>query len=169
MDTQIRCLTPDDAPALLALRLEALAQAPFAFGSSPEEDRSLGLDAFRRRATPDENGAIFGAFAGDRLAGMAGLARHQGSKRRHKAFIWGVYVSPELRGQGVARKLLEANLARAATLAGVRQVQLSVTVGNDKALALYEALGFRAYGTEPEALCVDGTMFDEIMMNRAMR
>jgi ribosomal protein S18 acetylase RimI-like enzyme len=49
---------------------------------------------------------------------------------------------------------------------GVRQVLLTVTAGNDTALAMYEAFGFRVYGREPRALLVDGVFFDDLHMVR---
>ena len=45
---------------------------------------------------------------------------------------------------------------------GVRQLQLSVTAGNPR--ALYESLGFAEYGMEPEGLCVNGVLHDERLM-----
>lgn len=166
MSTLIRCLTPDDAAALQALRLEALEQAPPAFGSSLEEERDLDLGTFRLWATPGETSAVFGAFVDGRLAGMAGVSRQSRLKMRHKAHIWGVYVSPDLRGRGLARQVLLAALAHAEAMPGVQQIKLSVSAGNASALALYEALGFRTYGREPAALCVDGVMHDELLMAR---
>ena len=48
---------------------------------------------------------------------------------------------------------MTAALAGAA-LQGVRQVSLSVTAGNAGAIGLYQTLGFKVFGTEPEALLV---------------
>jgi RimJ/RimL family protein N-acetyltransferase len=46
----------------------------------------------------------------------------------------------------------------------VLQIHLAVNAGNPRALALYESLGFIAYGREPRTLCVDGVFYDEILM-----
>ncbi|SPF54860.1 hypothetical protein SBA4_6720015 [Candidatus Sulfopaludibacter sp. SbA4] len=50
---EIRILTPDDAPAYRALRLEALEREPEAFSSSPEDHRRLSLDEVRARLGSD--------------------------------------------------------------------------------------------------------------------
>ncbi|HEY0295442.1 MAG TPA: GNAT family protein [Bordetella sp.] len=165
MPVQIRRLAPDDAPALRDLRLDALSEAPHAFGSSLAEEQAMDLDGFRQWTSGKES-ALFGAFVGGHLAGMVGMTRQPRSKMRHKAYIWGMYIEPGQRGLGLGGRLLEAALASAAALPGLRQVQLSVNAGNAPAIALYERAGFREYGREPEALCVAGALYDEILMAR---
>ncbi len=50
---QVRALEPDDAPALIVLRREALTTDPLSFGSSLDDDRGLSLDHVRASlATP---------------------------------------------------------------------------------------------------------------------
>jgi RimJ/RimL family protein N-acetyltransferase len=47
---------------------------------------------------------------------------------------------------------------------GLTVVQLSVTAGNDRAMRLYESLGFRPFGTEHRALRVGTSYYDETLM-----
>ena len=49
-----------------------------------------------------------------------------------------------------------------------RQVQLSVTANNAAARQLYASLGFEEYGLEREALCVNGELYDEVLMALAL-
>ena len=139
---QIRPLAAPDAEALRDLRLAALAEAPRAFGSSVQEEQPLGLDHFRRWADAGEKLVILGAFADGRLVGMAGVARHDKLKARHKAYIWGVYVDPGQRGLKLGRQLLEAALTRAAAMPGVSRIQLTVSADNAAAIATYKSIGF---------------------------
>ena len=53
-----------------------------------------------------EGDFLMGAFAGSRMMGQAGFFRLKGRKERHKGRIWGVYVTPAPRGQGVAKAIL---------------------------------------------------------------
>lgn len=48
----------------------------------------------------------------------------------------------------------------------VDTVQLGVGIGNAPAIALYLAMGFRAFAVEEDALRVDGKPVDEVLMRR---
>ncbi len=50
---------------------------------------------------------------------------------------------------------------------GVRRVNLLVYVPNEPALSLYRSLGFKVCGTEPEAVCLQGSYYDGIHMSLA--
>lgn len=157
---RIAAFAPADEPALHALRLEALAAHPEAFGSSlAEESRGL-LDWLAAHLAA---GRIYGAWDGDDLAGMAGLWLEAAEKKRHRGGLWGMYVRPASRGRGVGGALVRHVLDRAAA-AGLEQVHLGVGAGNSAARALYEACGFVAYGTEPRALKIGAAYVDEILM-----
>src|SRR5688500_8176991 len=107
----IRRLGPADAAAFHALRLHGLQECPDAFGSTYAEDLAMPMDTIAERLTAARapvGRAVFGAFDGDRLIGVSGCVQQAKAKERHKAIVWGTYVVPEQRGQGVGRQLLEA-------------------------------------------------------------
>ena len=162
----IRRLDSSDAPAFLALRLAALQQCPTAFSSSYDEECDTPVSAIEKRLSADSGRFVFGAFDGDALVGMLVLGREEGSKVRHKGFIRAVYVAPSLRGQGLARLLVEQALDTAMRLEGLQQLTLSVTAGNAIALGLYQSLGFDVVGQAPRALFVDGAYHDDVYMVR---
>ena len=160
-ELNIRRLGPGDAPALVALRREALESEPLAFAASVEDDRGLSLDFVRTALADDRGQAVFGHFHGADLAGMVGVIRDSKVKRRHTGTIWGMYVAPRARGKGVGRALLEAAVEQARQWPGVDQVQLTVS---DTALAarrLYERAGFQSWGREPRALHWEGRFVDD--------
>ena len=115
----------------------------------------------RLRHDPDY--AVFGAWNGSELCGIAGIRRESKHRLQHKAWLWGVYTAPSARGHGVARDLIKLCLAFAREMS-VRQVNLGVNAKNSAARHLYESLGFRSFGVERNFMCVDGEWQDEVHM-----
>ncbi|PAP76681.1 GNAT family N-acetyltransferase [Rubrivirga marina] len=150
----LRRLGPADAPAYRALMLRAYADASEAFTSTVSEREALPPTWWEKRVSdaPDAPELVVGAFEGERLVGAAGLRFETRPRTRHKALLYGLYVDPSVRGRGVARALTEAVLAVAREAPETRVVQLRVMETNRRARRLYDSLGFRAFGTEPQAI-----------------
>jgi ribosomal protein S18 acetylase RimI-like enzyme len=161
---QIRILKPADAETYQALRLQALTREPVAFASSAEEESVLPLAKVSARLKATDDRAVCGAYDGERLVGICGWARKLRVKTRHKGQVWGLYVDPEYRGQGIARKLLEKVLSVARRAPKLSQMQLTVYAGNPAAQQLYESLGFTEYGREKDAICIDGVFYEDLHM-----
>jgi RimJ/RimL family protein N-acetyltransferase len=154
---------PADARLFREIRLEALQQAPEAFGSTFEQECLQSLAQFEAVLTKSD---VFGAFREADLLGMAGYRTQDGAKRAHKGFLWGMYVRASARGTGVAKPLVEAVLAHAHER--VELVQLTVVKENEAAQRLYRRCGFVAYGHEVHALKQDGRYYDEVLMAVAL-
>jgi RimJ/RimL family protein N-acetyltransferase len=161
----IRRLNTSDASAFQSLRLVGLREAPTAFGSSyaEEKDRPTSVVASQLEQQIDQ--AVFGAFLEESLVGVVALGRERMNNLAHKGFVWGMYVAPEARGKGVGRALLEQVLAFAASVPGLKQVNLSVNGSNAVAVSLYQSLGFRAFGYERGAMLINGELHDETHMS----
>ena len=167
---EIRCLTESDVQALWDLRTTALHSEPEAFGESLEEHLQTPVEtiAGRLRSGGNEN-FVLGAISESALVGMVGFYRELRPKRRHRGWIWGMYVAPNWRGRGVGRRLLEEVVRRAEKLSGLRRVLLSVSATQSGARHLYLSLGFSAFGTEPQALQVEGRFVDEDHMGFTLK
>jgi ribosomal protein S18 acetylase RimI-like enzyme len=152
---QVRRLAPADALSYRALRLRALREHPDAFTSSWEDDRAQPVEAAAARLAAH---AFWGAFQGAELYGFVGLECEPRAKNRHKATVVGMYVAPEVAGQGVGRALLSSVLAHARST-GLGSLVLTVTEGNLQAASLYRAVGFRSFGIEPDAIRVGGRSY----------
>ena len=163
---QIRELGADDVRTFQALRLTALRDCPSAFASSYEEEHATPIAVIAERLVAKADRCVLGAWVGPDLVGMLGLAREETQKLAHKAFLWGLYVAPTMRRRGVGRQLIDRALARAASMTGVRQVNLGVNTANFEAIALYEAVGFNSFGVERGFMLLDGDLHDEIHMVR---
>ena len=139
----IRPLTRAEAVAFSALRLEGLERYPQAFSMSAEVWRTLSSEAVAERIRPRPEGSFtLGAFSGGTLCGMAGLRRLDG-KERHKAQVWGLYVTESARGQGVGKALLEALIERAKSYPDLEELFLGVATEQAAARGLYACSGLR--------------------------
>ena len=163
----IRALGASDAEAYRALMLEAYGVYPQAFTSSVAERASMPLSWWEKRLDNPLD-RLLGAFAGDQLAGIVGLAFEPREKARHKVTLFGMYVNIAYQRHGLGRRLVEAALGEARQQAGLKVIQLTVTAGNDAAFALYQRCGFIQYGLEPLAVRVGIEYFDKIHMWREL-
>jgi RimJ/RimL family protein N-acetyltransferase len=156
---EIRRLTQGDAVLYRDIRLEALGANPEAFGSTLEIEAAQPLSWFSERLG---SSILLGAFRDAKLVAIAGFAIQQGQKKAHKGLLWGMYVRPDARMAGIARRLIESivDLARDR----VELIQLTVVRNNEQARRLYAGLGFEEYGIEKNALRHEGRYYDEILM-----
>jgi RimJ/RimL family protein N-acetyltransferase len=164
-DITLQTLTAADASEFRDLRLRALRENPTAFRATHDHESQLSLEAIAARLTAT-NCFVLGARYSDKWVGTAGFNREVGAKSQHKGLLWGLYVAPELRGRGVGRQLLREVLARVDAIPGLLRLNLAVSANNASAVALYEAAGFAVYGREPQALQVDGVLYDQWLMSR---
>lgn len=156
----VRRLLAADASTFHRLRLEGFTRHPREFRVAPEDEQGLQADVIAGRL---DSGFVAGTFLVDELVGIAGLTRFEGAKLRHRALLWGMYVSPAARGGGVGDLLMRFLMAEARAQ-GIEQVLLTVAAENSRARRLYERWGFSAYGTEPRAIKLADGYMDELLM-----
>ena len=133
----VRLLTTDDWAELRTARLAALTEAPYAFSSTLARELEFTELTWRDRAG---SGRTFAAFDGDAIVGLAtGLAEDG------QWHLVGMWVSPKVRGSGVADRLVAA-VCELARQSGFTSVTLWVTEVNGRARAFYRRLGFAPTG-----------------------
>jgi len=140
---EIRRIRPGDLEALRTLRLRALATDPDAFGERLEQ-ATIRPDADWRAWTEAPERGVFVAF--DDRARFVGMA--VGSpvvEREQTVGLYGMWVAPETRGQGIGAGLIEA-VEGWARLAGYETIGLGVTTTNHPAIRLYERMGYADTG-----------------------
>ena len=156
----IRQFTADDTMTWRTIRLEALANAPIAFGETLDDAEKQAIEDYRK--TVSGPFPPFAAFDGALAIGAVGFYILGGPKMSHRGVLWGMYVSPTHRGQGIGRKLIGAVIDHAR--GRVEQIHLHVVTANAPAYDLYRSMGFVTYGVEPRALRYAGRDCDEAMM-----
>ena len=76
-----------------------------------------------------------------------------------------VYVSKDMRGQGIGHLLLEA-LVEASEKQGLWTLQAGIFPENTASIALHKQAGFRVVGTRERLGCMDGVWRDVVLMER---
>lgn len=138
----VRRLRPDEWRKLRELRLRALADAPDAFGTTLEEDERRPDTEWQAWAGNADRVLIIAERDG-RLVGMASGGRAPSLERA--AGLYSMWVEPAARGSGVAEAIVAA-VTDWAVARDYPDIGLGVTVGNTRAIAFYERLGFRDTG-----------------------
>lgn len=160
MRIECRRLGVADAKTYQTLRVEAFRLEPRAFRYAPEDESGVSLDAVEARLQRDH---LVGAYAGEELIGIGGLACETGAKTSHKALLYGMYVREAHRGAGVSDAIMKEliDIARVR----VEIVLLSVVSQNDRARDFYERWGFRTCGIEKRAIKLgEDDYLDETLM-----
>lgn len=160
-----RRLRPGDAEAFSALREEMLLDTPASFLGAPGEDLGTRPEVNRERLGHPFNCVLGVHDAEGSLVSTATIIRDDRVKVRHKGMIVSVYTSPRARRRGLQRVLLAALIDYARATPDMDVLQLSVSAEAPGAQALYESIGFVAWGREPRALRIDGVDLDEIHMS----
>ena len=169
MTKHTRLLTPDDVDAFRSLRLSGIQESPGVAWASYDEESALTIEQMRQRLVATPYQMLCGVFGGERLVAISGFKREAMSQIAHRGNIWGLYVAPEARGQGVASKLLEGLLAQVHSIPELVQVTLVVSSDNEAAKALYAKFGFVKTGVDFRSVCIDGHFHDEDRMVLLLR
>jgi ribosomal protein S18 acetylase RimI-like enzyme len=155
----VREITADDWELMRDVRLSALAEAPYAFGSTYAREAAYTEERWRGRIS--ERSATFFAHEDPAVPAPAGLAAvYAGDGTAELVSMW---VRPSSRGRHVGEALIEA-AARWAGERGFGALLLWVTESNTAARRLYERCGFSATG-ERQPLPSDPAL-PEIRMRR---
>jgi RimJ/RimL family protein N-acetyltransferase len=149
--------------AFRATRLAHLRSSPESVASGASDWAAAPDEKVLAMLAPRPDGAVFGAFSPD-LVGIGGISRQVKESVRHKATLWGMYVDPGRRREGLGRQLGRALIAYARDELGLTALRAMINAGDPAPLGLFQSLGFTIYGTEPRALLVDGVYHDQVYL-----
>jgi GNAT superfamily N-acetyltransferase len=135
MMAQIERLRPGEGPRWRCIRLQALADAPFAFGTTYDEAAQWNAAQWETQVAEF---ATFVAVVDGRDVAVARGAAHRSSDVRELISMW---VAPTARREGIGAQLIEC-VAAWAQAAGAAALVLDVVVTNKPAIVLYERTGF---------------------------
>ena len=138
-EIEIRKLRHGEEAIYRAFRIHALSRFAVNFTSTAAEAEALPIAAYADRiGRPDDpRHFIIGAFDGDRLIGTACLSGEPRHSERHKVYLFGMAVHADFTGRGIGGGLVRHLIATARMIPGLKQINLSMTTGNEPAERLY--------------------------------
>lgn len=138
-------ITRENVAIFKEVRLRALQEAPYAFGSTYAREAQFDDVEWTRRAErwSGERGIGFLAMEDGAACGIAGSFLDAEDARR--AQLLSMWTAPTHRRKGVGQMLVE-NVLKWAKSREARVLQLMVTSSNDGAMRFYERLGFARTG-----------------------
>ena len=99
------------------------------------------------------------------MIGSISLKVNANPRTRHAAGI-GLMVRRDFQNQGIGRAMLEKVLDLADNWLMLVRLELTVFADNERAVHLYESLGFEREGIRRKAAVRNGVYMDEIAMAR---
>ncbi|EAQ00364.1 hypothetical protein JNB_09334 [Janibacter sp. HTCC2649] len=162
-DISVRPLGEEDWQQYRDTRLTALRESPEAFVATVADEEAFDEDLWRQRMN---RSARLIAERQDSQLGIVSVGRSS-DDNPNTSELFGLWVSPEARGSGVASALVRAgaNLAREQG-----QSQLAYWVGSDngRAVAFASGFGFRPTGKRRPMRVVSENDEDEVAMVLAL-
>lgn len=159
----IKYLTSDDLDDFLDLRKDSFTFDPGSFGGSEEE--LIDTSGFGARLDlPNDENFVLGHYEDEELVGMIGFVRGDKEKTRHSGEIWGFFVHPAYRKQGIGKKLLIECIKNAKVNSRIKLIYLGVTESSESAIDLYSKVGFHEYGRKPKAFKIGEEYLSEVQM-----
>ena len=137
-DITVRTLTEDEWDQYRSVRLAALRESPEAFVASHAEETEYDEDFWRTRMRRSRR--LLAEVDGEAV-GTASVGEVDTDDGCH-AELFGLWVSPALRGKGIATQLVSAG-AKSAAASGRSHLYYWVGTDNGRAVAFASGFGFR--------------------------
>ena len=128
-----------------------------------------GEKALFDRINASDNEAMLVCIVDGKVAGNCQIAWKTGLKTRHRASV-AIALLKEFWNLGIGTRMFEEMIRIAEANENLIQMELEFVEGNTRARALYEKMGFRITGVNPNAIRLrDGTLLNEYCMIREIK
>jgi phosphinothricin acetyltransferase len=163
---QVRDAAAEDLAAIQAIYSHHVLSG---FGSFETEPPSLAEMRTRYVAVAEAGLPYLVAVTDGQITGYAYANRFRPRAAYRQTVENSVYVGRDSQGRGVGRALLEALIARCATLDLQQMIAVIGDTGNTGSIALHRACGFRHVGTLESVGRKFDRWVDVVLMQRALR
>ena len=163
-----RSPTPEDAEAMLEYLKTTSSETEFLIRYPEECTETIEQEAaFLQKTLDSDLNMMIVCEIDGKIAGNCALMLHGRIKTRHRAGV-AIALTREFWGLGIGSAMFE-ELITTARNHGICQMELEVSEGNSRAMALYEKFGFRTVAERPNAIRLkDGTMLKEFLMAKIL-
>lgn len=168
MDALLVQPDPDRAEEMLDFLRDISSETEFISRTAGEVYETVEIERQKLEGlVAADNMIMLVCMVNDRIAGNCSLQFPKKIKMRHRATV-GIAIRQAYWNLGIGTALFE-EMIRIAKEKGARQMELEMTDGNERGLALYTKMGFVITGRRPDAfLMSDGTYRDDILMTKML-
>lgn len=160
MNISIRQITENDWREFSQIRLKALQTDPKVFGSSYEIESRFTEADWRSRLREKDN-AIFLIYADETPIGITGVSINWNDPTRKTALLWGSWLAPHGRGQGLSELMYKTRIGWAKEQPTVEKIIVSHRASNVASKYANQKHGF-VFTHKAEKVWTDGATEDEI-------
>lgn len=162
-------LNPTEWQKYKDIRLQALKTNPTAFANTYEDVLTHPDEKWKEQLEQSQKKdgiIILFAMDGDKVVGMNAFHWTNKPVTKHVAQIFGVFISPEYRGKGIGRLLMDGIISEIKKNPQFIKITLGVNAENSSALKLYESLGLKVVGKHTKELRFGDKFCDELLMEK---
>jgi RimJ/RimL family protein N-acetyltransferase len=160
---RVRDALPEDAAALISLRKTIFGETNFMLCAPDEYSASADEVAQQLQRIRDTSSSrsLLAEMDGS-VVGFLGVTGSSVPRLRHSAQLF-IGVMRAHWGRGIGSALL-SEVLRWAPTAGLSRLELYVMNNNERAIRLYERLGFKVEGQRRRAYIINGEPVDDRLM-----
>ena len=144
----------------VATEADFMTLAPEGLGMTKQE-----LEIFAETQAQTDNQLCLLLYLGEDLVGVLNIAADQNRALRHIGDLF-IVVRKAYWNKGLGRILLEEGIAWAEGSNLLRKLDLSVQIRNERAIHLYQTLGFEIEGLRKRGVYKEGEYLDVYLMGK---
>lgn len=166
----LRNAEPSDAEALIRYLRRTAGETPFLIREPDEITLTVEQERnfIQSKIDADRELMLIAGIGGRQIGNCSLMSAGRFRRYRHRCEV-AIALYQEYCGAGIGRIMLETVLDVAKSC-GYEQAELEVIAGNERAIRLYQKLGFREYGRFPDNMkYADGSYADSIWMMKKLQ
>ncbi len=162
----IREARVDDAAGIIAFRQQVSMEPGIGIATDPGEIQytvEREEDVIRNYQEMENSALMVAVTPEGEIVGLVGCMGGRRRSTAHETSL-GITLKMEYRDKGLGTRVMQAALDWARSSGVIKRVQLEVFTNNERAIHLYEKLGFEQEGIRRKAYKKDGKWMDAIVM-----